>query len=192
VSNQQPRRKSCDSQLFDEQPNEAWDIQRLAAFAQTRHQEIDADEQSLARAYWRLGMALNLARRQFSHGQWAKFLEELGIDKTRASKARAIQRSFDNEDAVEVLSVQEAYRQRKRKSRKSGPNKRRRTSANKHDRVCIVDWLRDVCQQADFFLDEFASANTEDAANVLPVIDAAVEELSRLRNQLQQRIGTRP
>jgi len=192
VSKQQPRRKRCESQLFDEQPNEAWDIERLGAFARARHQEIDADEQSLARAYWRLGMALNLARSQFSHGQWAKFLEELGIGKTRASKDRAIRRSFDNEDAVEGLLVQEAYRQRKRKSRKSGPNKKRRKSANTHERVGIVDWLRDVCQQADFFFDEVASANTEDAANVHPVIDAAVEELSRLRNQLQQRVGTRP
>jgi len=189
VSKQQRRRKRCESQLFDEQPNEAWDIERLGAFARARHQEIDADEQSLARAYWRLGMALNLARSQFSHGQWSKFLDELGIDKTRASKARAIQRSFDTENSVDGLSVQEAYRKRKRKGRKSGPKKKRRKSTNKHERVNIAEWLRDVCQQVDMFLDEVASADTEDAANVLPAIDAAVEELNRLRSQVQQRIS---
>ena len=189
MSIQQRDGKSCESQLLDEQPNEAWDVERLGEFARARHQEIDADEQSLARAYWQLGLALNLARRQFSHGQWAKFLDELGIDKTRASKARAIQRTFDTENSVDGLSVQEAYRKRKRKSRKSGPKKTRRKSTNKHERVSITEWLRDVCQQADMFLDEVASTDTDDAANVLPAIDAAVEELNRLRSQVQQRIG---
>ncbi|MEK6234594.1 MAG: hypothetical protein N2C14_07765, partial [Planctomycetales bacterium] len=82
---QMPRGKSCDPQLLHEQPNEAWGVERLGEFAQARHREIEADEQSLAQAYWRLGLALNLARRQFSHGQWAKFLDELRIEKTRAS-----------------------------------------------------------------------------------------------------------
>ncbi|MBI1247738.1 hypothetical protein GC197_07790 [bacterium] len=179
------------SQLLDDQPNEAWDVERLGAFAQARHQEIDTDEQSLARAYWQLGLALNLARRQFSQGQWAKFLNEQGIDKTRASKARAIQRSFDTENSVEGLSIQEAYRKRKRKSRKSGPTKKSRKSTNKHERVNIAEWLRDVCQQVDIFLDEVSSTDTDDAANVLPAIDAAVEELNRLRSQVQQRISAR-
>ncbi|MCR9294159.1 MAG: hypothetical protein NXI32_15680 [bacterium] len=189
MSIQQRDGKSCESQLLDEQPNEAWDVERLGEFARARHQEIDADEQSLARAYWQLGLALNLARRQFSYGQWAKFLDELGIDKTRASKARAIQRSFDTENSVDGLSVQEAYRKRKRKSRKVGPKKKRRKSTNEHERISIAEWLRDVCQQIDIFLDEVASTDTEDAANVLPAIDAAVEELNRLRSQVQQRIG---
>ena len=189
MSIQQRDGKSCESQLLDEQPNEAWDVERLGEFARARHQEIDADEQSLARAYWQLGLALNLARRQFSHGQWSKFLDELGIDKTRASKARAIQRSFDTENSVDGLSVQEAYRKRKRKSRKVGPKKKRRKSTNEHERVSIAEWLRDVCQQIDIFLDEVASTDTEDAANVLPAIDAAVEELNRLRSQVQQCIS---
>lgn len=188
---QQPDGKSCEPQLLDEQPNEAWDVERLGAFAQVRHHEIETDERSLARAYWWLGLALNLARRQFSHGQWARFLEELGIEKTRASKARAIQRSFETEDSVEGLSVQEAYRNRKRSSRKSGPRKKRRKTTNKDERVCIVDWLRDVCQQVDVFLEEVSTDDTEDAASVLPAIDMAVEELNRLRNQIQQRIGAR-
>lgn len=192
MSIQQRDGKSCESQLLDEQPNKAWDVERLGEFARARHQEIDADEQSLARTYWQLGLSLNLARRQFSHGQWAKFLDELGIDKTRASKARAIHRSFDTENSVEGLSVQEAYRKRKRKSRKSGPKKKRRKSTNKHERVSIAEWLHDVCQQVDIFLDEVASADSDDAANALPAIDAAVEELNRLRSQVQQRIGSRP
>jgi hypothetical protein len=183
--------KSCEPQLLDEVPTEAWGVEELGAFAQARHHEIEADEQSLARMYWQLGLALNLARRHFSHGQWASFLNELGIDKTRASKARAIQRSFKTEETVEGLSVQEAYRKRKRTSRKLGPRKKRRKTTGKDERVSIVDWLRDVCKQVDFFVDEISSADTEEATSVLPAIEAAVEELNRLRSQIQQRIGAR-
>lgn len=45
-------------------------------------QAIVASDRSLMVCYWRLGLALNLARRHFGQRQWGLFLEELGINKT--------------------------------------------------------------------------------------------------------------
>lgn len=124
-----PEPESCESQRFEEQPAENWGVDDLGRFAHARHQEIETDEASLAQAYWRLGLPLNLARSHFARGQWAGFLDEWGVDKTRASKARAIQRSFKTQESVAGLSVQEAYKQRKRKvgkrsAKKSRPSRR--------------------------------------------------------------------
>jgi 3-methyladenine DNA glycosylase AlkC len=48
-------------------------------------------------------------------------LEHLGIDKTRASKARAIYRTFSKEEDVAGLTVEEAYAQRQRKRSATPP-----------------------------------------------------------------------
>ena len=178
--------KSCDPQLFGDDPTEEWGIERLGQYAQARHQEIEAEEQSLACTYWRLGLALNLARREFSHGQWTKFLDALGIDKTRASRARAIQRSFDTECSLEGMSVQEAYRCRKRKVRKPSANKERRKKSKQ--KTTMVDWLFDVCNKADLYCAEADFADSEEASSLLSVIENAVAELTRLQRRLQQRI----
>jgi hypothetical protein len=188
MSVQQKNGKSCEPQLLDEVPTEAWGVEKLGAFAQARHHEIEADEQSLARVYWRLGLALNLARRQFSHGQWTKFLDALGIDKTRASKARAIQRSFEAECSLEGLSVQEAYRSRKRKVRKPSAKKERRKKSKQ--KTGMVDWLFDICNKVDLYCAEADFADSEEASSLLSVIENAVAELTRLRRRLQQRIDT--
>ncbi len=181
-------RKSCDPQLSHTQPTDDWGVEQLGQYAQARHEEISAGEQSLAVSYWRLGLALNLARRQFTHGQWAGFLSTLNIDKTRASKARAIQRSFESEQPLHGLSVQEAYRRRQRSPRKSSPRTKRRQKLNPSGRKSLIsDWLLDICQQADGYRGEIDLASPEEASALIPVIESVVEELNRLRNELQQR-----
>lgn len=185
MKNRVPPSKSCDPQLLVHLPQKDWDVQRLGQYAQAQHQAIEAHEQSLAADYWRLGLALNLVRDQFAHHQWDKFLEELGIDKTRASKARAICRTFPTEQAVEGLSVQEAYSLRERKPRKPAPKRQRK----KREQKSFGDWLCDVCQKVDFFLDEAKFADPSESSALLPAIDAAIEELTKLRERLQERTG---
>ncbi len=180
-----PPSKSCDPQLLTQLPQKDWDVERLGLYAQAQNQAIEAREQSLAADYWRLGLALNLVRVQFAHHHWEKFLEELGVDRTRASKARAICQTFATEHAVDGLSVQEAYARRERKPRKPGPKKQRKKQEEKD----LCHWLRDVCHKVDFFLDEAKFADPSESSALLPAVDAAIEELTKLRERLQERTG---
>jgi hypothetical protein len=177
------RAKSCDPQLLAELPQKDWDMERLGLYAQAQHQAIETSEQSLSADYWRLGLALNLARDQFAHHQWEKSLQKLGIDKTRASKARAIHRTFPTEQAVDGLSVQEAYARRERRPRKAASKKQRKKRKQKG----LCDWLRDVCREVDFFFDEAKFADPNESSALLPAVDAAIKELMKLRERLQER-----
>jgi hypothetical protein len=56
------------------------------------------------------------ARKAFGRGQWGRYLEETGIDKNRASKARTIYRTFAVEEDLAGLTLGEAYAKRQRKS----------------------------------------------------------------------------
>lgn len=98
---------------FDPQPlanpTADWSIERLGEYAAEQHRGMARDEQSLTVRYWRLGMALELARNKTSHGQWRHFLDAHHIDKTRASKARAIYASFSRAEELAGLTVEEAY-----------------------------------------------------------------------------------
>lgn len=176
------KQKSCDPQRFADEPQANWGVEDLGRYARARHDEIAAGEQSLAAAYWRLGAALNLARRQFGRGQWGKFLAEFGIEKTRASKARAIHQAFGSKRAVERLSVQEAYSRRERRSRKT--TRAKRGERNTHQ-PSLTDFLLDICQMADTFLDDAGGVGPHDAAAVLPIVEAAVEELTKLQHRLR-------
>jgi hypothetical protein len=187
--NDRSEKKSCDPQLLDEAPlndsapQQDWGLDQLSNYARAQNAAITRCEHSLTARYWHLGLALNLARRHFSRGQWGKFLQELGVDKTRASKACAIHRTFKQQESVEGLSVQEAYQRRERKPRKSSTKKRRKRKTN----GSIIRWLLDVCKKADFFLDEAAATNSNEAESLLSAIDAAIEELTVLRNHVQRR-----
>lgn len=184
--------KSCGSQLFNEAlqdnsaPQEDWGLDQLSDYARAQNEAIAQCEQSLTVRYWHLGLALNLARRHFTRGQWGRFLHELGVDKTRASKACAIHRTFKEQESVEGLSVQEAYARRDRKPRKSVAKKRRKKRTN----TGIAEWLVEVCKKADLFVDEVACADPDEAAVLLPAIDAVIEGLTSIRHQLKQRVDS--
>jgi hypothetical protein len=177
------RRKSCDPQLLEQTPQKDWGVEQLGKYAQAQHQAIEKGEQSLAPYYWRLGLALELSRKHFAHHQWAKFLDKFGIDKTRASKARAIHRTFSAEQETAALSVQQAYAQRKRNPRKPSPKKR----STKQQQPSLLDWAHDVCRRADDFLAEAQFVEPRNSSVLLPVVDAAIEELTKLRERLRER-----
>ncbi|MCY2995962.1 MAG: hypothetical protein NTY19_50145 [Planctomycetota bacterium] len=179
------RPRSCDPQLLEATPQEDWGVEDLGQYAQGQHQAIQKGEQSLAVHYWHLGLALDLARRHFARHQWGMFLEELGIDKTRASKARALHRTFPTEQAVEGLSVQDAYARRERKPHGPSSEKRRQ----KQKQQGLFDWLLDVCKKADLFLDEAGFADPSESSTLLPAVDAAIDELTKLRARLQKLTG---
>lgn len=106
--------KSCGPQdLAEEQPSHSWPVERLGAYAQEQYSVIMTAERTLAPRYWRLGNALALARKNFGHGQWRPYLESLGIDPTRASKACAIFNAFSTAEDLESKTVEEAYEARR-------------------------------------------------------------------------------
>ena len=121
--------ESCGPQLIEaEIPSRAWGLDRLSAAAVDEYQRLLNDERFLTPHYWRLGRLLGLARKEFQHGQWGAYLNELGIDKTRAAKAMRIYETFTTEQATSELTVAEAYDRRKRKPRTI--RSKRRTPVN--------------------------------------------------------------
>jgi len=89
--------KSCGPQLFAEgEPSNEWGLEELGVYAQIQYHQILDGEKLLTPTYWRLGHVLVLAKKAFKHGKWSQYLKSLGIDATRASKARAIYRTFNN------------------------------------------------------------------------------------------------
>jgi hypothetical protein len=101
--------KSCEPQHLDDGPNPGNSPDDLGEWASSYHEQIVEGERSLAALYWKLGKALELARKHFTRGQWEKYLAKWKIDKTRASKARKIYGAFQNVEQVQKLSVEKAY-----------------------------------------------------------------------------------
>ena len=60
-----------------------------------------------------MGMALSLIRGNYAQGEWDSWLATVQINKTRASKARAIYNSFSTIEALGNLSIEEAYARRR-------------------------------------------------------------------------------
>lgn len=115
--------KSCGPQLFDpNEPSKKWGIKRLSDYAREQHAAIVKKERLLTPFYWRLGHALELARPDFNHGQWARFLKSQRIEKTRASKARAIYQAFGSAEEVARMSVEAAYKASRAKSSQQKTN----------------------------------------------------------------------
>ena len=112
--------ESCGPQPLPQgEPTAKWTTEQLTTYAQTQDKLIVEAEKPLAVLYWRLGKALTFARDKYNHGSWGKFLESLGIGKTRASKAQAIYKSHRSEKDVAGLSVDRAYQERNRKKRQA-------------------------------------------------------------------------
>jgi hypothetical protein len=58
---------------------------------------------------------LEITRRQIGRGAWGRQLEEWGINKARAFRARSIFRTFPTPEALAGLTVEEAFAQRHRR-----------------------------------------------------------------------------
>lgn len=108
-------------------------------------------------------------------------MEQLGIDRTRASKARAIHRTFNEERDVVGLSVKDASERRERVRRAEVGRKERRAENNP-----LSHFLRDVCQKADTLVDEAALTVAADAAALAPVVREAIRRLTTLLDYLER------
>jgi hypothetical protein len=168
------------------EPTNEWGADQLGCYAHVLHQQIEAGEKLLTPAYWRLGKALYFAKKSFGHGQWMRFLQSWGIDKTRAAKARAIYGAFDSDEAVQSISVEQAYQQRLQQPAKAEPAKGHRGSAGQS----LGRFTRKVCKQAESLVDEAAFIEPQQALDLLPQLEEAIEGLRRLRQWLQSQAET--
>lgn len=161
-------------------PTAEWLPEELGAYAQAQHQAILDDERQLAVKYWRLGLALNLLRKNFDHGQWERLLHALNIEKSKASRARAIGRTFGKEEDLEGLTVTQAYDKRIRKQRESRSNGIQHTVAS----APLGRFLEHVAQTAERFIDDAGFAEKAEATVLLPSVNAAIGKLECIRDLL--------
>ena len=170
--------KSCGTQHLEEKlPTDTWAVDRLGDFAASQHLSITRDEETLAPKYWRLGLSLNLARKQIPHGEWLRFLKSFSIDRTRASKARAIHRTFTNEDDLDGLTVEEAYSQRERRGTAG-------ESGDKSSFEKMNSYLEQLGDCAQEVAGEISWIDSAALCDLGRNIDTAIEVLAMLRKQL--------
>lgn len=188
-----PPEKSFVAKLFSpEEPDHSWGVEELGAYAKAQHEAIVHGEQSLTHLYWRLGNALELARRQFDRGQWGKYLESLGLNKTRVSKARAIFRRFGTPEAVGDLGVEEAYAERHRRQESSRRERRKAESHSSEEEeatdraVCepsaedLEGFLAEVATRAERLVDVAAFLDRDRRRSLVVLYDTAQERLEYL------------
>lgn len=173
---------SCGPQSLSEMPSHSWELDRLAGYAQQQHAHLIEEEKAVAPNYWRLGMALTLLRKNFGRGQWGMCLVALKIDKTRASKARAIFRTFSAESDMEGLSVEEAYDRRHRPRRLS-----KKRSRQRKQRASVEEFLRQVGQELGARIGDAAGLQPHDARLLLPALGEVGRQFERLAQQLHAR-----
>jgi SOS response regulatory protein OraA/RecX len=168
---------------------------RLSAVARTEHAAILATEKSTTAGYSRLGQVLHLARKQFAHGQWLRYLHELEIEKTRAVKAMRIFESFSTEVQTKELTVAEAYDQRLRRPRprpqRRNPDAERGTQeVDTPTAVVSSSWPRfaaAIVDEVERRWDETSFLDAAETAAALAGVRQAVAALRRLEAQLRQR-----
>jgi hypothetical protein len=177
--------ESCDPRpLPDGNPNIKWTAEEVATYAHEKHNEIVASEKPLAVLYWRLGLALHIARSKHKYGKWGQYLESLGIDKTRASKAQAIYKTNRAEERVSELSVAEAYARRKRKKKqspKTGP-------AIMSDTAESRGFLKGICMDGERYYDVAAFLKPPEASEFLMDVEKTIQKLEKIRDCLRQRV----
>lgn len=176
--------KSCGTQPFLTQaPSHQWGVDRLGQYAQQQHQVIVDGEKRIAPAYWRLGHSLTLARKQFARGHWSRFLKQWGIDKTRASKARAIFRTFSTEGHVEGKSVEEAYAERPRRQ----VHAHRRQAKLPAKVTSKVELVKRFSQDVAALVKHADAADPYEARELLVTVTHAIVQLEELEKELRQR-----
>jgi hypothetical protein len=154
----------------------------LTALAAKARDAIAECEKTATPHYWRLGQILMLARKHVARGSWADFLAMLRIEKTRASKARAIFRAFGTAEQTADLSVADAYEQRVRsphgqQRRQSVPEARSEVPT---PAVTLPRWIFTVAQDAVRLRDEIEFLNAEEIETVLSATQQAIALLTEL------------
>jgi hypothetical protein len=176
--------ESCTPQPLPEGPPTAeWTPEQLTTYARAQDEIIVQGERMLAANYWRLGAALNLLRPIYKHFRWEPFLAVLRLDKTRASRARAIARTFSNEADVAQLTVREAYDRRTRKLKRETKTAK---AGCKHDAKRLSKFLDFVGKTAELFIDEAGFAEQAIATALLPEVEMAIGKLQQIRDLLHE------
>lgn len=184
---------SCPSQQLAAVPDSSWGLEALGRYAQSQDRAIVAGERLLVPTYRNLGHALELARCQFNYRQWGKYLADLSIDPTRASKARAIYRTFPQAEALGNLSVKEAYAQRERKLKSSKTRAKKAKGRKVLTAEPVPDFVQsliDVCRTAERCLAAAQTASAEQATLFLTALDEAAGELGKVREVLLRQAAT--
>jgi hypothetical protein len=110
-------------------------------------------------------------------------LTELGIDKTRASKARAIYRTFAQEDEVAGLTVEEAYARRRKKKGKEPADD---VATPKPDVKGLRKSVGKIAQRTGAVIHDAAFAVPEEAVVLIPAVRNAIRQLEELLKFLEQ------
>ena len=169
--------KSCDPQHLSSMPSHGWTMSALTSRAQEEYAAIKNQESCLAGLYWRLGQALDLIRKKFEYGSWATQLVTIGIDKTRAAKARAIFQAHSSEEDVSGMTVDEAYAARRRKV----PQRRGKGTAKPR----LESTLRQLMEQLAFFAKQTEVATPSRAKKLISLIADLNSQLSDIEQNLQ-------
>ena len=141
-----------------------------------------------------LGQVLVVARRQYQHGQWVKFLTMRGIDKTRASRAMAIFRTFSQVADLDTMTVKQACASRKvraKKTSRQSKNRSRKPIAQSEFTAptSLGDWLDVLTTKSTRFTEEATFATGDAAGKLLDTVDQAMRQLQGLRELLAQRMA---
>jgi len=177
--------QGCGPQPFEEQLSHTTPLARLSALAAEVHTALTACEKTATPHYWQLGRILTLARKQMPRGEWANYLATLGIEKTRASKARTIFRTFSTAAAAVGLSVAEAY---ERRSRSPCGKSRLSTSAEitVPTQVTLPHWVDTVARDAERLLDEVEFLTPSERLTLLIAIGRAASVLTDLMTAVRR------
>ena len=185
--------ESCGPQLFaDGEPSNEWGLEELDIYAQMQYQHILSGERLLSPAYWRLGHALVLAKEAFAHGKWSQHLKDLGIDKTRASKARAIYRTFDKPEDVAGLTVEEAYARRQGKEPAQSDRANDDVAQPEEDVQRLRRSVSSIGKRTEGVIDAAAFAAPAEAQILIPAVRKAIRQLQELLACLEQQAGPVP
>lgn len=185
--------KSCGPQLFGGgEPNSEWGLDELNTYAQMQYRQILDGEKLLAPAYWRLGHTLVLDKKAFKHGKWSQHLKDLGIDKTRASKARAIFQAFDKVEDVATLTVDEAYAQRKRKQAAEKEEDANGGARPKQDVQRLRKSVSNIAERTETAIQDAAFVVPKEAVILIPAVRKAIRQLQELLKFLEEQAAAGP
>ena len=132
---------------------------------------------------------MEIAKKSFGHGQWEQYLKSLGIDATRASKARAIYRTFACENGVAHLTVEAAYAQRRKRQRSAPPAKPEAANSKKIANV-LRKSISKIADRTGIAVHDAAFASPDEAIVLIPAVRKAIRELQALLEFLEQQAGT--
>lgn len=95
--------------LSEPDPDSSWSLEQLKPRITQENNSVESYRRKTAIHTYRLGRLLTLAKSQIPHGEWAKFLEEMGISIATDNRARTLFDLIDSEDELKGLTITEAY-----------------------------------------------------------------------------------